>query len=450
MEWVLRTGADDSLGRNLHFFGRALQVLSKIGDHVYLNPGSELNKLQIRTMNQANSACVTFSFGKEFFRRLRLARLGNADVKISLKSLHQALRALTVTQCQELHVRLVTSGTNRSANEAIAYSHLIWKIKCRNNITKTYNVPIVDDCEHAESIVDKSLVTHKITMASHLLCETITAFHPNLEEMTVHTTPSFVKFRSYEEETPGKPPLYFTEYTVSSSEFLNFEIPNENAVTFCLKEFRSFSAFCEAYGWDMLCSFGTAGDPVIIEVEEAKKDAMVTGRTNIVQHFSAEFVVSTLVGEGLHIPSQPQQQPQQSKQQSRQQSQQPQQQRRQSEQQEPMRSQGRAPSAHVRTVERQPRTREITRETTKSHPSSTTRMPEAKKTVKADDDVYFSDDGDATFASYGFSDDSNEDTPSRVGGNNGDDYCSADEDVLPSTPPRARKRRLDNDYEILD
>jgi len=125
----------------------------------------------------------------------------------------------------------------------------------------------------------------------------------------------------------------------------------------------------KAYGWDMLCSFGTAGDPVIMEVEEAKKDAMVTGRTNIVQHFSAEFVVSTLVGEGLHIPSQPQQQPQQSKQQSRQQSQQPQQQRRQSEQQEPMRSQGRAQSAHVRTVERQPRTREITRETTKSHPS---------------------------------------------------------------------------------
>ncbi|XP_032677995.1 cell cycle checkpoint control protein RAD9A [Odontomachus brunneus] len=258
-------------GGNVKILAKAIHMLAKIGDEMYVNPQQE--SISFSTVNMAKSAYSDFTFHKNFFSYYVLGDLEEEETqkcKISMRSVMTIFKsAHTLDKYVETcHINLEINACN-----------LVFILKYRNGINKSYLSPILDD-EKLQASYTKTGMTNELTSRARTLIDALQNFQQNLIEITLEVTPQKLLLRNYVDDASVLQHITRTQLVLSVGEFDRYVIGNETVVTFCLKEFRAFLTFSESVGVPVSAHFETAGSPVLFILKN--------------QGFEVNLVLSTL------------------------------------------------------------------------------------------------------------------------------------------------------------
>ncbi|XP_024942760.1 cell cycle checkpoint control protein RAD9A isoform X2 [Cephus cinctus] len=233
---------------------------------MYVHPQEKC--ISFRSVNMANSAYANFTFHENYFSYYIFGDDDEKDTlkcKISIRSIMAVFKTPNALdkQVETCHIKLQPNA-----------SKLIFMLKYKNNITKTYLLPIIDS-EMMEAVYNKESISNKLTSHSKVLIDAVQNFQQNLVELTIQITPQKVILRNYIDETCTLSKITRTHLALDLSEFVNYNVETETTITFCMKELRAILNFAESVGLSLGIHFETAGRPVIFTIETTSFEANV-------------------------------------------------------------------------------------------------------------------------------------------------------------------------------
>ncbi|XP_016373947.1 cell cycle checkpoint control protein RAD9A-like [Sinocyclocheilus rhinocerous] len=271
-------------GNGIKVFGKAVHALSRIGDEIWLDP---LEKgLAVRTVNSSQSAYACFCFTPLFFQQY----IPDPDIQKDCEAVKCKLNlkcVLPLFRCASWRERSVDK-CEISIN--IPNSRVIFQFHCRHGITKTYNLGY-QECEALQAVFPAHLSPNILMAQSKLLGDIVVHFPVSQEEVTLSISSFKVTLKTFCEEENNCIKGMNTELMLHPDEFDYFQVGEDSAVTFCLKELRGLLSFAESYGLPVSSQFGVAGQPVSFTVKDMTLEAHV--------------VLSTLTDPNHESPSQP-------------------------------------------------------------------------------------------------------------------------------------------------
>ncbi|XP_014471766.1 PREDICTED: cell cycle checkpoint control protein RAD9A [Dinoponera quadriceps] len=246
------------LGGNVKILAKAIHMLAKIGDEMYVNPQQEF--ISFRTVNMAKSAYSDFTFHKNFFSYYALGDLEKEEAQKCKISMRSAMTLFKSAHAMDKHVE--TCHINLEPNAC----SLEFILKYRNGINKSHLSPILDD-EKLQASYTKIGMKNELMSRARTLVDALQNFQSNLIEITLEVTPQKLLLRNYVDDTSGLQNTTRTQLVLSVGEFDRYIVENETVVTFCLKEFRAFLTFSESVGASVSAHFETAGKPVLFALK---------------------------------------------------------------------------------------------------------------------------------------------------------------------------------------
>ncbi|CAF4493414.1 unnamed protein product, partial [Rotaria magnacalcarata] len=110
-------------------FGKVLQVLTKLGEEIYIESIAKTNGLSFRTANQARSSYSCITFNRDFFQQWPQDDLQNEKIKcrISAKRCMSALHAALSSKLTRLELIFDDLGSDLSFILHCRYSKPIGK-----------------------------------------------------------------------------------------------------------------------------------------------------------------------------------------------------------------------------------------------------------------------------------------------------------------------------------
>ncbi|ROI64845.1 Cell cycle checkpoint control protein RAD9A [Anabarilius grahami] len=270
-------------GNGIKVFGKAVHALSRIGEEIWLDPLEE--GLAVRTVNSSQSAYACFFFTPLFFQQY----IPDPDTQKDC----EAVKCKLNTKCVLPLFRCV-SWRERSVDRCeitikIPDSRVIFQFHCRHGITKTHNLGY-QECEALQAVFPAHLCPNVLKAHSKLLGDIVVHFPISQEEVTLSISSLKVALKTFYEEDNSCIKGMNTELMLHPDEFDYFQVGEDSAVTFCLKELRGLLSFAESYGLPVSCHFGVAGQPVSFTVKDMTLEAHV--------------VLSTLTDPDHESPSQ--------------------------------------------------------------------------------------------------------------------------------------------------
>ncbi|XP_039752644.1 cell cycle checkpoint control protein RAD9A isoform X1 [Pararge aegeria] len=260
-------------GPNVKVLGRTIHALARFGDELYLE--SLPDSILLRTLNAAESAYAMIKFNKNFFSHFNYNFYSTEDneglkCKISMKSALNAFKSPTHMdkQVENLEIKLDPES-----------SKLIFQLKCKHGIVKTYYVSILD-CKAMQAVYTKDLVPNRIISSPRILSEALGNFQISDDQVTLEATNQSLILRNYVDANIDLTKIIRTQISLKPSEFDSYTIGDETTITFTLKEFRALLAFTEALNLALQLHFETTGRPAVFIVHN--------GTT-----FEAHFVLAT-------------------------------------------------------------------------------------------------------------------------------------------------------------
>ncbi|KAM9326190.1 cell cycle checkpoint control protein RAD9A [Gastrophryne carolinensis] len=243
-------------GSNIKALGRAIHSLSRIGEELYFE--SLEDGLCLRSVNSSRSAYACFTFAPLFFHSYE-AKGGTCHCKIYMKSVISVFRSLpslekTVERC------LISLNTSSS--------RLVIQLFCKYGITKTHNLSY-QDCESLQAVYSTDTCPNVLRAPARLFTDAVVHFPQTLAEVTLMASPSGkVTLRNYVEEEVDPSKAMLTELSLSSEEFLAYNLQKPSEITFCLREFRGLLGFAESSSLPIAIHFDMAGCPVVFSVDD--------------------------------------------------------------------------------------------------------------------------------------------------------------------------------------
>ncbi|KAK2899145.1 hypothetical protein Q8A67_010563 [Cirrhinus molitorella] len=271
-------------GNGVKVFGKAVHALSRIGNEIWLDPQEK--GLAVRTVNSSQSAYACFCFTPLFFQQY----IPDPDIQNGCEAVKCMLNmkcVLPLFRCASWKERRV-DRCEISVN--IPNSRVIFQFHCRHGITKTYNLGY-QECEALQAVFPAHLCPNVLMAQSKLLGDIVVHFPVSQEEVTLSISSFKVTLKTFCEEENNCIKGMNTELMLHPDEFDYFQVGEDSAVTFCLKELRGLLSFAEPYGLPVNCQFGVAGQPVSFTVKDMTLEAHV--------------VLSTLTDPNHESPSQP-------------------------------------------------------------------------------------------------------------------------------------------------
>lgn len=271
-------------GNGIKVFAKAVHALSRIGEEIWLDPLEE--GLAVRTVNSSQSAYACFYFTPLFFQQY----IPDPDTQKDC----DAVKCKLNTKCVLPLFRCV-AWRERSVDRCeitirIPDSRVIFQFHCRHGITKTHNLGY-QECEALQAVFPAHLCPNVLKAQSKLLGDIVVHFPISQEEVTLSISSFKVTLKTFYEEENSYIKGMNTEMMLHPDEFDYFQVGEDSAVTFCLKELRGLLSFAESYGLPVCCQFGIAGQPVSFTVKDMTLEAHV--------------VLSTLTDPNYESPSQP-------------------------------------------------------------------------------------------------------------------------------------------------
>ncbi|XP_076161654.1 cell cycle checkpoint control protein Rad9 isoform X2 [Ptiloglossa arizonensis] len=158
-------------------------------------------------------------------------------------------------------------------------SEILFILKYKNSITKTYLLPILD-CEILQTAYDKNGASNQLSSQPRVFGDAIYNFHQNLIEITLEVSSQKLLLRNYVDDTSGLSSTTRTQLALAKGEFDQYNIGGDTSITFCMKEFKAILNFAETAGVPISIHFVEAGRPVIFALKNPS--------------FEANLVLSTL------------------------------------------------------------------------------------------------------------------------------------------------------------
>lgn len=123
-------------GGNIKILAKAIHMLAKIGDEMYVNPQQEF--ISFRTVNMAKSAYSDVTFHKNFFSYYTLGDLEEEEAqkcKISMRSAMTVFKSAHTLdkQVENCHICLEINSCN-----------LIFILKYKSGVNKSHLSPILE------------------------------------------------------------------------------------------------------------------------------------------------------------------------------------------------------------------------------------------------------------------------------------------------------------------
>ncbi|KAF7998000.1 hypothetical protein HCN44_009398 [Aphidius gifuensis] len=240
-------------GANVKVLARAIHALSKIGDEIYVQPQEK--SLSFRAVSSSNSAYSDFTFHDTYFSYYNYGDLNEDDV---LKCKVPMRGAIAVFKTPSLMDKLIETCHIRLEPNA---SQLIFILKYKNSVVKTFLLPIID-CEALKASYNKDGLPNILTVQPKVLVEALHNFQQSLVEITLDVKTDTVFMRNYIDETSSSH-VTRTQLSLSIGEFDNYTVGENSCVTFCLKELRSILSFAEQVMVPIDITFESAGKPIV-------------------------------------------------------------------------------------------------------------------------------------------------------------------------------------------
>ncbi|XP_011506336.1 PREDICTED: cell cycle checkpoint control protein RAD9A [Ceratosolen solmsi marchali] len=241
-------------GGNIKILARAIQMLSKIGEEMFVQPQED--SLSFRSVNGSNSSFADITFHENYFSYYAYEDLDESD---SLKCKILIRSALTVfkipslinKQIETCHIQLDANSTN-----------LCFILKYKNNIIKTHLLPILD-CETIRANYKKEGTVNHLCIQPRVLNDVVQNFQQNLLEITIEVLKDKILLRNYIDETSNLSNETRTQLVFGMGEFDEYKINSNTTITFCLKELRAILHFAEILAQPIHIHFDCAGRPIV-------------------------------------------------------------------------------------------------------------------------------------------------------------------------------------------
>ncbi|XP_012220817.1 cell cycle checkpoint control protein RAD9A [Linepithema humile] len=260
-------------GGNVKILAKAIQMLAKIGDEMYVNPQQE--SISFCTVNMAKSAYSNFTFYKNFFSYYTVEDLEEEEeaqkCKISMMSAMTVFKSAHILdkQVETCHIHLEVENCN-----------LVFILKYKNGINKSHLIPILDS-EKLQASYAKAGMTNEIICQARTLMDALQNFPQSLIEITLEIMPNKLFLRNFVDEASVMANTMRTQLVLGVREFDRYTVDSETIITFCLKEVRALLTFSESVGVHISLNFETAGRPILFTLKN--------------QCFEANLLLSTLI-----------------------------------------------------------------------------------------------------------------------------------------------------------
>lgn len=248
-------------GGNVKALGHAVHALSRVGDHLYLEPSDA--GLSLRAASISRSAFASFLFVPLFFQRYEPGPPGTR-CKVLMKSFLGVFRSLpTLDKSVERCLVLLRPRAGR----------LVLQLHCKHGVTRTHQLAF-QECERLQAVFDTQCCASRLRAPAQLLAEAVVHFPQTLAEVTLGAAAGGrIGLRSHLEEgsEPGK--AMVTELWLAPDEFQEVAVVPGSRITFCLKEFRGLLSFAEASSLPLTIHYDEPGRPAIFTLDDSLMEA---------------------------------------------------------------------------------------------------------------------------------------------------------------------------------
>ncbi|CAM4785334.1 unnamed protein product [Rotaria magnacalcarata] len=270
---------------HIRHFGKVLQVLTKLGEEIYIESIPKTNGLSFRTANQARSSYSCITFNRDFFQQWPQDDLQNEKIKcrISAKRCMSALHAALSSKLTRLELIFDDLG-----------SDLSFILHCRYNIIKVHSCFYID-CEKLQARFDKLSYKNCVSAMSKTLQELTAHFPPKWDEITICVTKDQFIIKKCDEIVRDDDSVAVGmnfQVVCEPREFLSYDIQYQSDITFCLREFKFLLGLADLLNLPMTMYFDSRGRPIVFYFDAEEL------------HFDGTFVFATIANrEGETDPS---------------------------------------------------------------------------------------------------------------------------------------------------
>lgn len=158
---------------------------------------------------------------------------------------------------------------------------LSFELLCKHGIKKMYKIAF-EECDSLQAVYSKENCLNRIVGFPKKLLDCINNFHNQLEEISLVVHRDVIKVKSHLDDAKAASKILQTELSLNPQDFEDYDIRNETAVTFTMKEAKTLLSFCESSGQPVTLLFERSGRPIIMS-------------TKYFGVFESDFVLATLV-----------------------------------------------------------------------------------------------------------------------------------------------------------
>ncbi|XP_023329229.1 cell cycle checkpoint control protein RAD9A isoform X2 [Eurytemora carolleeae] len=244
---------------NIKVFHKAIQALGKVGEELYFEPGPDT--LFIKALNSGKSGFFIFSFHSSFFSSIEGQINGESRTepfrcKVQLKSLLLAFNSVFVTE------KSVNAGLlefNQDNYKLLIERH------CRYEVEARYVLPTMEQDSLKFEFAQRGKSSWCIQ--SKVLSDVVRAFLSSQDEATMTVTEERFHMKNYVDTYEDKEQTH-TDFSMFPREFEEYNVLEEAALTFSLRDLRSIIGFAEATALPVKATFSQGGHPITFSVRQ--------------------------------------------------------------------------------------------------------------------------------------------------------------------------------------
>ncbi|GAA5876592.1 hypothetical protein JCM1840_000819 [Sporobolomyces johnsonii] len=282
-------------GLALKNFTRALSCLTRFGEELDFIAAND--KLSISTVNSSRTAFGVVSFYPRFFVEYALDD-PSTQFKFSVtgKALLSPLKPRSANTIESCSITVGSEDPGRLLEPGVdaGECRIVIRLHCQHGVVKTHRLTYGNPNVNNWARFNREQSTSSWTASSKVLKEWTDHFYLRsganalTDEITFYCGPIACRLRSFndtsseqnlsENDLMASRPLT-TELVVDVEDFDNYDVPDEQIITFALKEFKAVIVLADLLSVPISAYFTHGGRPLMIQLAG--------------DHSEARFVVAT-------------------------------------------------------------------------------------------------------------------------------------------------------------
>ncbi|XP_051017513.1 cell cycle checkpoint control protein RAD9B [Acomys russatus] len=260
-------------GGEVKVFGKAIQTLSRVSDHLWLDPSEK--GLALRAVNSCHSTYGYVLFSSVFFQHYQWSPSAttidsgiplNLNCRLAIKSILPIFRCLNYLERSVERCKIVSKSDQ---------GKVVIQFFCRHGIKRTHNV-YFQDSQPLKILFEKSLCANILMIKPRLLAEAVSLLTSGQEEVTFSATPGSLCLKSSSGESLDLTSSVYSEMSFGPEEFDFFQVGFDTEITFCFKELKGILTFSEVMHAPIAIYFDFPGKPVVLSIEDMLLEANFT------------------------------------------------------------------------------------------------------------------------------------------------------------------------------